>query len=404
MTRPFTFLNSENLQIVLAVLNQSHETRVVGGAVRNALLDLPVADIDLATAALPAQVIEIAKAQGWRALPTGIDHGTITLMLGKDSFEVTTLREDVATDGRHAEVRFGTDFNLDAQRRDFTINALSVNANGQIFDYTGGLADIAARRVRFIGDAEQRIREDYLRILRFFRFSSSYAQGPLDADALRAIVQTRHGLLQLSKERISSEVFKTLLTRRAADVFEILSHNGILQLLLDGIGNPVLLRRMVDLSGEALPRLAALALFTGSDVPRLRQALRLSNADTQALETASLAGIRLHGLQTPPEKGALRELMFEHGKAAAILAVQLGHANSSAALDHPAWRSATLFVQDTPQPTLPFSGADLLARGIRPGRNVGATLKRLQSLWIRAGFPKDPQALAQLLDSALTPD
>ena len=409
MTPRFAFLNEPNLQTILEGLNQTHETRVVGGAVRNALLDLPIADIDLATTATPEEVTAVAAARGWRALPTGIAHGTVTLMLDTRQFEVTTLREDVTTDGRHAEVLFGTDFEADAQRRDFTINALSVSLDGTLHDYTGGEADIAARHVRFISDASQRIQEDYLRILRFFRFSSAYGAGTLDEPALKAIIENRFGLNQLSKERISTELMKTLITRRAGHVFKVMSDTGILQLLLSGIGNPARLARLIAVEERqsqqsALARLAALTVFSAADIPRLRDALRLSNADTESLHSAAEAAVTLQGLALPPQMGRLRELMFDHGKSATLLAVQVAHAQSAASVDSPHWLSAARFVTDTPQPTLPFTGADLLARGYGPGKQLGAALKRLQALWIRAGFPKDPQALTVLLDEALKTD
>ncbi len=409
MTPPFAFLDQPSLQTILKGLSQTHETRVVGGAVRNALLDLPITDIDIATTATPEEVMAIAASRGWRALPTGIAHGTITLMLDTHQFEVTTLREDVTTDGRHAQVRFGTHFEADAQRRDFTINALSLSPDATLHDYTGGQVDIANRRVRFIGNANQRIKEDHLRILRFFRFSSAYAAGALDEPALTAIIENRFGLNQLSKERISTEIFKTLLTRRAGHVYKVMSDCGILQLILSGIGNPARLSRVIAIEElqnqqSALTRLAALTVFSTADSSRLREALRLSNADTQTLQSAAETVVNLQGLALPPEKGRLRELMFDYGKSATHLAVQIAHAQSSARVEHPQWLSAARFVSDTPQPTLPFTGADLLARGYGQGKNLGAALKSLQALWIRAGFPKDPQALRALLDEALKAD
>ena len=170
---------------VLTLLNRDgEEARVVGGAVRNALLDLPIGDVDIATTALPEEVTRRAKAAGIKSVPTGIEHGTVTLVVDAHAFEVTTLREDTETFGRKAKVAFGRDWVRDAERRDFTINGLSVDAQGRVHDYVGGLEDIAARRVRFIGAPEQRIAEDYLRILRFFRLSARYARGALDADGL----------------------------------------------------------------------------------------------------------------------------------------------------------------------------------------------------------------------------
>ena len=263
--------------------------------------------------------------------------------------------------------------------------------------------------MRFIGDASQRIQEDYLRILRFFRFSSAYGAGALDEPALKAVIKNRLGLSQLSKERISAELFKTLLTRRAGHVFKVMSDTGILQLLLSGIGNSARLARLIAIEERqsqqsALARLAALTVFSAADIPRLRDALRLSNADTESLHSAAEAAVTLQGLELPPQMGRLRELMFDHGKSATLLAVQVAHAQSAAPADSRQWLSAARFVADTPQPTLPFTGADLLARGYGPGKQLGAALKRLQALWIRAGFPKDPQALTVLLDEALKTD
>jgi len=197
-------------RLLTALDGNGEETRVVGGAVRNALFGRRVKDVDLATTALPEETARRAREEGFKVVPTGIEHGTLTVIVGGEPFEVTTLREDVETDGRHAVVRFGRDFAADALRRDFTINALSVRADGEIRDYTGGLADIAAGRVRFIGSARGRIREDYLRILRFFRFFAEYAQGPIDADGLHAAIHERAGLERLSRERIRTEFLRLL--------------------------------------------------------------------------------------------------------------------------------------------------------------------------------------------------
>ncbi len=207
------------------------ESRVVGGAVRNALLGQPVADVDLAVAAAPEIVVEKAERAGLRAVPTGIEHGTVTLVLDGAHFEVTSLREDVETDGRRAKVRFGSDFAADAQRRDFTINALSVDAQGRIYDYVGGLDDLARRRVRFIGDPRQRIAEDYLRILRFFRFSAGYGEGPLDPEGFAACIALRDGLDRLSRERLGGELLKTLSFPRSAAIIETMSQAGLLAFL-----------------------------------------------------------------------------------------------------------------------------------------------------------------------------
>src|SRR5580704_4499303 len=194
---------------VLALLNgDGEEARVVGGAVRNALLKIPIGDIDIATTALPDEVVRRAKAAGIKCVPTGIDHGTVTLVVDAQPFEVTTLREDTETFGRKAKVAFGRDWATDAERRDFTINGLSVDADGVVHDHVGGLEDIAARRVRFIGDPNSRIAEDYLRVLRFFRIHAAYGAGQPDRAGILACISEREGLATLSAERVRLEMLK----------------------------------------------------------------------------------------------------------------------------------------------------------------------------------------------------
>src|SRR6478672_10004804 len=202
---------------VLGLLNgDGEEARVVGGAVRNALLKIPIGDIDIATTAVPDEVIRRAKAAGIKSVPTGIEHGTVTLVVEARPFEVTTLREDVETYGRKAKVAFGRDWARDAERRDFTINGLSVDAEGVVHDHVGGLADIAARRVRFIGDPARRIAEDYLRVLRFFRIHAAYGEGEPDRAGYLACIAARGGLAGLSAERVRMEILKLMIAKGAA--------------------------------------------------------------------------------------------------------------------------------------------------------------------------------------------
>ena len=217
--RDLTPLKQGPLARALEALNgDGEETRLVGGAVRDLALGASPGDFDLATTALPEVTTRRARKAGFQVVPTGVAHGTVTLVENGQAIEVTTLREDVETDGRRAVVRFGRDFEADALRRDFTINALSLGPDGLIHDYCGGLDDLAALRVGFIGDARQRIREDYLRILRFFRFSARFVEGPLDIDGLEASVAERGGLEILSRERVRAELLKLLAARRAVDV------------------------------------------------------------------------------------------------------------------------------------------------------------------------------------------
>src|ERR1700720_4959781 len=221
---------------VLEVLNDGgEEARVVGGSVRNALLQIPVAEIDIATTALPAEVIRRAKAAGIKGVPTGIEHGTVTLVIDSQPFEVTTLREDTETFGRKAKVAFGRDWVRDAERRDFTINGLSVDAEGRVHDHVGGLDDIAARRVRFIGDPNQRIAEDYLRILRFFRIHAAYGAGEPDRAGYLACIAGRAGLAGLSAERIRVEILKLMAAEGAAGAVTAMADGGLLLPIFGGI-------------------------------------------------------------------------------------------------------------------------------------------------------------------------
>src|SRR4030081_2113790 len=224
---------------VLELLNgKGEEARVVGGAVRNALLNIPTGDIDIATTAVPDEVIRRAKAAGIKSVPTGIEHGTVTLVIDSQPFEVTTLREDTETFGRKAKVAFGRDWVRDAERRDFTINGLSVDAEGRVHDHVGGLDDIAARRVRFIGDPNQRIAEDYLRILRFFRIHAAFGAGQPDRAGYLACIRAQAGLANLSAERVRMEMLKLMVADGAAVVITAMSDGALLLRILGGIAYP----------------------------------------------------------------------------------------------------------------------------------------------------------------------
>ena len=392
--------DDKDLLSVLAALDQEgEETRIVGGALRNVLLGRPVHEIDLATTLLPEAVMARATAAGLRAIPTGVAHGTVTVLAGERTFEVTTLREDIATDGRHAKVLFGRDFKADALRRDFTINALSMRREGKLFDYTGGLDDIAARKVRFIGEPARRIAEDYLRILRFFRFSADFGDGPLDSAGRSAAIRQRDGLARLSRERIHAELLKLLCARRAADVCAEICADGLLHPLVALVPNPARLRRVAAIvpPQDPLLRLAALCVTLPEDAELLRERLRLSNAEAGRLEGAARALSGLHGLNEPPKPDELRGLLFRHGRQAAGDAIILAQADARPGHDDE-WEPARKFLQDTEEPRLPFSGADFIARGITEGRAIGEALCDLQARWIEAGFPTDPARLARLLD------
>jgi len=235
----------------LAVLDgDGEETRIVGGAVRNALIALPKTDVDMATTATPDVVMQRAKDAGLRCVPTGFEHGTVTVIVAGRPFEVTSLREDVETDGRRAKVRFGRDFDADARRRDFTINSMSLTRDGVLHDPLGGEADLRARRVRFIGEADARIAEDYLRVLRFFRFHAAYGEGPLDREGLAAAIRSRAGLERLSAERVRAEILKLLAARRGAEVAQEAAEAGLLEIAIAGVACSSRLARLAAIETE----------------------------------------------------------------------------------------------------------------------------------------------------------
>lgn len=390
--------------LLSALEGEGEAARVVGGAVRNALLGEPPTDIDIATTATPDVVESRARRFGFHTAPTGIEHGTITVIVEGRPFEVTTLREDVETDGRRAKVRFGRDFRADAFRRDFTINALSVTRDGVVHDYSTGLDDLAARRVRFIGDPATRIREDYLRILRLLRFHARYGAGAIDRDGLTAAIALREGLRTLSRERVRAELMKLMEAPGAVAALAAASDAGFLTMLLAGVATPARLAALIAQDARlretspAILRLAALGLRVREDADRLREQLRLSNAEHERLAAAARALEALHGAPGPAGDD-LRALLFRHRRQGAGDGLRL--AGLDAARDETrGFDLAARGLAGLDEPVLPFRGADLLERGVARGRGVGEALKRLQAAWIRAGFPADPQTLAQLLDAA----
>jgi poly(A) polymerase len=383
---------------VLALLDRDGEAaRVVGGAVRDALLGRRLGDIDIATTAVPDEVARRAAAAGIKAVPTGVDHGTLTLIAHGRTVEVTTLRRDLETDGRHAVVAFGRDWAADARRRDFTLNALSLSRDGTVHDDVGGLADLAARRVRFIGDPAARIREDYLRSLRFFRFHAAFGAGAPDAAALAAIVALRGGLATLSRERVRAELLKLMAAPGAAAMARVMAERGILTPLLAGVPRLDRLDRLLAIetalgrAPDALLRLGALTLFVTEDAARLRARLRLANAEAARLAAMAAAHPRL-----APADGdaAARTALYRLGPAAFADRVLLAWADSGAPPDDAAWRALLGLPQRWTAPVFPIDGHALAAHGVA-GPRLGALLGRLEEEWIAAGFPADaawPQA------------
>jgi tRNA nucleotidyltransferase/poly(A) polymerase len=401
--------------VFAALASAGYDARIVGGAIRNTLLGLPVSDLDMATPAPPDAVVAACKQAGLATIPTGIGHGTVTVIADRTPVEVTTLRRDVETDGRRATIAFTDDWAEDARRRDFTINALYCDAAGRLFDDVGGYPDLMARRVRFIGDADARIAEDYLRILRFFRFHAAYASGPPDATAMAAAARGLGGMARLSAERVRAELVRLLVAPRAVAAVEAMADIGLLPRLLGAAPRPGVLRGLVAAEArmgeapDAMLRLSALAVAVSDDCGRLADRLRLSNDERRGLtvmERHALERIdarhaleRIDACHALERIGAVdahraRVLVYRHG---AVTCRRLAVALSAIApeRDGEAVRLRDTAVSWTP-PRMPLSGADLIARGVAPGPALGALLGRLEDWWVDHDFPPAGPLEAQL--------
>jgi poly(A) polymerase len=391
---------------VLQLLNgNGEEARVVGGAVRNALLKIPTGDIDIATTALPDEVIRRAKAAGIKSVPTGIDHGTVTLVVDSHPFEVTTLREDTETFGRKAKVAFGRDWVRDAERRDFTINGLSVDATGVVHDHVGGLEDIAARRVRFIGDPNQRITEDYLRILRFFRIHAAYGAGEPDRAGYIACIAARAGLANLSAERVRMEMLKLMVAQGAAGAIVAMADGGLLLPILGGIAYTgpfaamIDAERLVGLEPDAVRRLGALAVAVTEDAKRVATRLRLTNAETRVLDSMGHRWWRLAGMDEATARRRLYRLGAERYRDRLMLAwARAGEEDG----DPARWRELATLPERWSAPKFPLKAGDFIARGIAEGPALGHVLQLAEDAWLAADFPLDEGAFKAIADQTVT--
>jgi poly(A) polymerase len=399
-----SWLKQEPLARLLAVLNSDgEEARVVGGAVRNALLGEPIHEIDIATTAVPDEVVRRVTAAGFKAVPTGIAHGTVTVVADGRGYEVTTLRQDVETFGRHATVAFGRDWRTDAERRDFTINALSAAPDGTLYDYVGGLADLAERRVRFIGEPRARIEEDYLRILRFFRFHAAYGHGEPDRQGLHACIAGRAGLDKLSRERVRMELMKLLVAARATPTLVVMSETALLLQVLGGVPylagfeNMAKAEAAVGLAPDAVQRLGALAVTVPEDAERLWQRLRLTNA-----EHARLTAMGAHWRALSPAHGEqrARELLYALKPASYADCGLLAWARSQAPAHDESWRALVQLPQRWTAPTFPLKAADFISRGMSPGPTLGEALRKAETAWIAAGFPAEKDKLETIVRAA----
>lgn len=385
--------------VIAAITRGGFEARVVGGAVRNALLGLPVKDVDLATTAVPQEVIRLAAAGGLGAVPTGVSHGTVTVIAHHQPIEVTTLRRDIETFGRQARVTFTTDWSEDAARRDFTLNALYCDQDGTVHDPIGGYPDLVARRVRFIGDARDRIREDYLRILRFFRFTAAYAEGPPDPAGLAASVALAEGLAQLSAERIRAELLRLLAAPRAVEIVEVMAEAGLIEALIGVRGDVTLLGRLADIEAalgrDADPLLRLAALSGGNrHLTALGARLRLSNAESERLARLALPD---PAFDPDTDEREARGFLYRFGVETFRDGVLMAWARGGAAPDCSRWRGRFVLPNRWKVPTLPVRGADLLERGLAQGPAIGRVVRAFEEWWIAEDFPTDDERLARAL-------
>jgi poly(A) polymerase len=399
------WLTQGSLARLLGVLSRDgEEARVVGGAVRNALMNLPPGDIDIGTTATPDEVTRRVSAAGFKAVPTGIEHGTVTVVAGGVPFEVTTLRVDVETFGRKANVRFGRDWKADAERRDFTMNALSVSADGMIYDYVGGLADLDARHVRFIGDPAKRIAEDYLRILRFFRFHATYGEGDPDAAGLAACIAGRGGLEQLSRERVRMELLKLLVARGAVPALTAMADAGLLGSVLGGVPLIVDIAAMTEieaalgLTADPIRRLAALNVFIVEDAERLTQRLRLTNAERERL--ASMGQV-WWGRIVPAGDAPARSWLYRLGEQYFTDRVLLAWARWGAEPGEEAWRALATLPQRWTPPVFPLKAADFMQHGVEKGPALGLAMRAAEDAWIGADFPTDHETIGRIMANAI---
>jgi poly(A) polymerase len=396
------WLRDKLLQRVLAALGG--DARIVGGAVRNALIGAEVKDVDIATPLTPDAVTQRLTAAGIKAVPTGIEHGTITAVVDGKPYEVTTLRRDVETDGRRAVVAFTTDWREDAARRDFTMNALYAAADGEIFDYHNGLADLAAGRVRFIGDAVARIREDYLRILRLFRFHAWYGKGEIDPAALKAAAAEKAGIAKLSGERIQQEILRLLEAENPAPMLRVMAASAILGEIFPGKVDVARMERLAAIdaanffAADPVLRLAALLGPDAKAVEQMAERFKLSNKDRARLEDLAGAQEKIVSYHSIRE---VRKLLYRLDTARFRDRTFLRWAEDAKTSNAIQWRALLELANTWQRPTFPLTGRDVMQAGVPEGPLVGQILGEVEDWWIDADFTDDEFSLAERLKAVV---
>lgn len=401
LARARWLLAPESRALLAALEAEGKEARFVGGCVRDTLLDpdLDPQDLDLATPERPERLLERLPALGFHLVPTGLKHGTVTVILAGRRFEVTTLRRDVACFGRHAEVEFSDDFEEDAARRDFTINAMSCDREGRLFDYFGGREDLAAGRVRFVGEPRQRIREDYLRILRFFRFWARFGRPPADPAALEACAAEAAGIDRLSGERIRGELSRLLPASGVLPALQLFEATGVRARLVPVPFDLDRLARLLATAPEAdwLLRLGTLlrGRLDRTRLLGLATRLRLSNAERDRL--LALATVEL----PDPHAGRLEHERLVYRLGFPLARDLLSIAAAEHELGAEELRARLDALAEFVPPRFPLAGADLLARGVPQGPRLGRLLETVRSWWEEQGFRPDRAACLARLDALL---
>lgn len=396
-------MTSEASRALIAALSaEGAPARFVGGCVRDGVIGRTVKDVDIATPARPEDVIRLLDAAGIRTVPTGLAHGTVTAVIDHCGFEVTTLRRDVETDGRRAVVAFTDDWQADAARRDFTMNTLFCDADGTLYDPVGGLADLRAGRVRFVGTARARIAEDVLRLLRFFRFHAWYGRGEPDPEAIAACRAMAPKLPGLSAERVWGELSRTLLAPDPAAAYRLMEQAGVLARVLpearriERLAAAVAAEEALGLAPSAIRRLGAALGGTADSIPALGERLRMSRAETDRLAAALEIGA---ALAPDLDHRAVRRVLYRRGAAAFADALVRAWAAGQDGPDR--WRGLAAALAGWTRPRFPLNGADVLAAGVPPGPGVGRLLGEVEEWWLDSGFAPDRAAclarLAQLI-------
>jgi poly(A) polymerase len=400
---PQDWMTASATRSVMEALSRNGTTpRFVGGCVRDALLGRPVKDIDIATPDIPETVIEKLAAADLKSVPTGLKHGTITAIADGLPFEVTTLRRDIETDGRHAKVIFTDNWSEDAARRDLTINAIYCDGDGNLLDPVSGLADLRDRKLRFVGEASERIAEDVLRILRFFRFFAHYGEGQIDAAGYTACHDQAHLLPTLSAERISAELLRLLAAVDPVPTLDLMTRSGVLAQVLPTARPGDLLASLVRLEQtcEAVDPLRRLYALCSPDRPQARMLadqLRLSANQKQRLMDMAA---RQPELEPATNSEDLRKALYLRGKPVILDQLFLNQADS--AEDNAAWQGLQDRVDQWQPVTLPVQGQDVLDRGLQPGPEVGRVIKEIESWWIEGDFQADRSACLQQLEKLIS--